>query len=140
MGVNLRRWWTPTAPLVLENWREPCSGWRYPLVPVTRNLCEDAPVRLSWFLREYDRVHHDFDRDLYVYAWWPIAPLARVAYWWLRGTPLRWSIERWLNRRVADKRESEVYNFALLGFWRPLRAWTWRKTFPRQRWITASFG
>jgi hypothetical protein len=131
MRANLRRWWTPTEPVFphpIHWWlQEPVSGWQFTLVPVLREMLKYIPQFARVALPKHRRVHHDFDRDLYVYAWWPIAPLARVAYWWRYGTPLRWSIERWMNRRVADKREGWCYNFALLGHWRPLRAWTWRR-------------
>ena len=137
MPANLRRWWTESTLMLHWENRTPLNGWTYPIVPVTREFQRDFVNAFRVFLARYRQVHYDFNRDLDVYAWWPIAPLVRVAYWWRYGTALRWSIERWLNRRVADKREWETYNFALLGHWRPLRAWTWRRT---RYTITREFG
>lgn len=114
-------WHIPTSHEWLKLERSPWRGWRAPLVYVA---C-DRLHHTSWFanrLRWHRRVHHDFDRDLYVYAWWPIAPFAKFAYWW---SARRWCVERALRHRILDGREgSYLWEYTV----RPLRAWTWRKT------------
>lgn len=105
-------------------------GARKPHILVSKSFQEDFPY-VKHALRDisgYECVYHDFDRDAFVWVWLPFAPFARAWYWWRYRTPLRWSVERWLNRRVADKREGDCYNFALLGHWRPLHAWTFKRT------------
>ena len=106
---------------------KPWRGWRFPLVDVACEMEDDCPQFRRWN-RFHVRVHYSFDRDVAVYAWWPLAPVAWVAYWWTSRTLLRWSVERWMQRRIADKPEGEYYNFALLGCWRNWRRWTWKRT------------
>ena len=104
---------------------ERASGWRWPLVPVTRELIDDYPVRLNAYFAAYRRVYYDFDYDYFVYAWWPIAPVAKLLYWWRRGTRWRYSAERWLNHRVIDVPEG---NYLSNWHLRPLQAWTRHRT------------
>lgn len=118
------RWGTPLA----EQFEG--LGARKPHILVTRTFQEDFPY-IEHALRDiggYENVHHDFDRDCFVWVWIPFAPFVRTWYWWRYRTSLRWSIERWMNRRIADKPEGECFNFALLGFWRHPRRWSWRRT------------
>lgn len=93
---------------------------------IVRTSEEQRPP-IGWLL-PWVFVWRDYDSEQDVYAWFFLAPFAALAYWWRYGTPLRWSVERWMQRRVADKPEGACYNFALLGHWRNWRRWTWRRT------------
>lgn len=119
-----RRWWTPTAPTLAPDF-VPISGWRWPLILVTRELLCEKYDDVAWYLAAHRRVYYSFDADYYVYAWWPIAPAARLIYWWRHETRWRFAVERALRGRVVDIRDGDyLSNWKL----RPLSRWTWRRT------------
>lgn len=101
------------------------NGWRYPLVEVTGILLHDVPSILS-YNPWHRKAWHDFDRDVWVLAWWPLLPFALAYAWWFRSRSRR-CIEFWLHRRVMDVPEGEVVDFHC-EYIRPLNRWTWRRT------------
>jgi hypothetical protein len=125
--MNISRWWTESTPVLISKYAV-LSGWRYPLVPVTGKLVHNVPMFFALMLRYHRFVHEDFDREVFIFAWWPIAPIARVCYWW-KHSRWRFCVEHWMRGRVMDKPEGEAYT-AWTWRMRPLRAWTWRKTRP----------
>src|SRR5262249_47001481 len=68
------------------------------------------------------RKYHDFDRDLYYYTTWLIAPVACFIFWLWRQRYLPWRIAR---GRILDVEEA---HHCRTGTLRPISRWTLRKT------------
>ena len=127
--MSLSRWWT-LSDVTVEDWLR-CGdnkwhGRRFPLIAITEELLRDSP-----FMKRYNawhiKVHHDFDRELHIFAWWPIAPLAKLCYWWRYRTKWRYCIEHAMHGRIADKPEGEMWTSWTWRFRVPSR-WTWHRT------------
>lgn len=109
----------------------PIFAFRHPVFPATREAVKHSPIGDAILAgRQYREAWFDFEREVYWYAWWPIAPIARAWGWWFygKGQYIRFSLERFLGRRVIDKAKGE--NWTNWAAWeiRPVWAWTWNRT------------
>ena len=125
-----QRWWLypPTfrydVPL-----HHQLRAWQKPRIDVTAELLYEAGVFSTLHRWGYLPVHHDFDRNVWVFVWWPLWLPVRAAYWWLYETRLRFCAEYAMNRRIADKPEGHAWTAWTWRFRHP-RNWTWRRVLP----------
>lgn len=64
-------------------------------------------------------VFNDWDRDVWIFTYWPLFPFVFLFYWW---STKRWIVERWMRHRIADVPEGWHCKHWTL---RPLSRWTW---------------